>query len=99
MKTASRLPQLAWIVTLSFIAAATYTAGAAEEKKPAGEAPKVTFDDHVRAVFREHCIVCHDQNQRSGGLALESFALTMEGGSSGEVVFEGIWTVPVCGPW
>ncbi len=50
---------------------------------------KVTFDDHVRPILREHCVVCHNQNGAKGGLALDSFGRTLEGGASGEVVFEG----------
>ena len=50
---------------------------------------KVTFDDHVRPILREHCFVCHNQNQAKGGLALDTYARTMEGGASGEVVFDG----------
>ena len=55
------------------------------EKKPAA---KVTYDDHVRPILRQNCFTCHNQNQAKGGLAMDSYARLMEGGSSGEVVFE-----------
>ncbi len=50
-------------------------------------AKKVTYDDDVRPILREHCFSCHNQNRTKGGLALDSYAALMEGGSSGEVVF------------
>jgi hypothetical protein len=60
-------------------------AAPAQEKAAA----KVTFDDDVRPILREHCFICHNQNQSKGGLALDSYARTLEGGASGEVVFDG----------
>ena len=33
----------------------------AQEAKPA-EGPKVTYDEHVRPILREHCFTCHNQN-------------------------------------
>jgi WD40 repeat protein len=57
---------------------------------PAGPAqPKVTYDDHVRPILRDHCFACHAQDRAKGGLVLDSYAKTMEGGSSGEVVLAG----------
>ncbi len=50
---------------------------------------KVTYDDHVMPIFREHCLACHDAGARSGDLALDSFNDTLTGGASGEVVEAG----------
>lgn len=50
---------------------------------------KVTFEDHIKPIFREHCLSCHNANDKKGGLALDTFAATMEGGSGGEIVVEG----------
>ena len=65
--------------------------GVAQEAKPADPAakPKLNFQDHVQLVFREHCNTCHSADQAKGGLALDTFAATMRGGASGEVVFPG----------
>lgn len=61
-----------------------------EDGKPAaGAAPKITYDEHVRAIFREHCFSCHNQDKKKGDLALDSFAAMMRGASSGEVVVAG----------
>ncbi len=62
----------------------------AEEAKPAtGAAAKITYDEHVRAIFREHCFSCHNQDKKKGDLALDSFSSTMKGASSGEVIAAG----------
>lgn len=62
----------------------------AQEAKPAGAAPaKITYDEHVRPIFREHCFACHSADKQESGLALDSYAKTMAGGSSGEVVLPG----------
>ncbi len=62
----------------------------AQEAKPAeGAKPKITFQEHVLPIFREHCNTCHSADQAKGGLALDTFAATMRGGAGGEVVFVG----------
>ncbi len=50
---------------------------------------KVNFEDHIKPIFREHCLSCHNQNDKKGGLALDSYGATITGGGSGEIVFEG----------
>ncbi|MFN3149077.1 c-type cytochrome domain-containing protein [Bremerella sp.] len=63
------------------------TLAAAEDAKPAGDmVEKITYEDHVRPILREHCFTCHNQGEAKGGLNLESFGATLEGGASGEVV-------------
>ncbi|QDT03557.1 Chromosome partition protein Smc [Rubripirellula lacrimiformis] len=59
-----------------------------EDAKSTPAAPKVTFDDHIKPIFRQHCATCHNQGDKKGGLAVDSFAALMEGGGSGEVVFD-----------
>ena len=58
----------------------------AQEAKPE---PKVTYDEHIRPIFLQSCFSCHNQNGAKSGLALDSYAKTMAGGSSGEVVIAG----------
>jgi len=55
---------------------------------------KITFDDHVRPIFRESCFSCHNQDRAKGGLALDTYAATMEGGSGGEVLGAGHRAAP-----
>lgn len=50
---------------------------------------KVTFEEHIKPIFREHCTTCHSQGDKSGGLALDTYADAMAGGSSGNVIASG----------
>jgi WD40 repeat protein len=62
----------------------------AQDKKPAdGAAKKVTYDDDVRAVFRNRCFSCHNQGQAKSDLALDSYNSVMQGGASGKSVVGG----------
>lgn len=51
------------------------------------ESEKITYDDHIRPIFRQYCLVCHRGDGKKGDLALDTYAATMEGGASGEVVY------------
>ena len=53
------------------------------------EQAKVTYEDHIKPIFREHCSSCHNNNAKKGGLSLETYQSTMSGGSSGEVLSAG----------
>ena len=57
----------------------------AQEKK--GE--KITFEDHVKPIFRDHCFSCHNQNKKEGDLDLTNFTSLMQGGGSGAVIEPG----------
>ena len=49
------------------------------------EVKKITYDEHVLPIFKEHCAACHNQDKARGGLNLTSYAKMREGASSGEV--------------
>ena len=48
----------------------------------------MTFDDHVKPILREHCTACHSESDKESDLALDTYAATLAGGSSGEVIVE-----------
>ena len=50
---------------------------------------KITYDDHIKPIFREHCTSCHNANDKKSGLALDSYQATMTGGSGGEALVAG----------
>ena len=50
---------------------------------------KITYDEHVKAVFRQKCSACHNPDKRSGDLDLTNYTGVMQGGGSGEVVEPG----------
>ena len=49
----------------------------------------ISYENEIKPIFREHCMGCHNADKRKGGLALDTYSATIEGGSSGEVVYEG----------
>src|SRR5262245_34730367 len=55
----------------------------------ADEPAKVTYVDNVQPIFRMRCGSCHNANDKKGGLAVDSYATLMAGGSSGTVVEGG----------
>jgi WD40 repeat protein len=55
----------------------------------ASRAQEITFEEHIRPIFREHCAACHNAQKESSGLALDSYARVIQGGAGGEVVYSG----------
>ncbi len=61
----------------------------AEDAKTTDQAkPKITFEEHVKPIFRQHCLTCHNQSDKRGGLAIDSYGAMLEGGGSGDVVYD-----------
>lgn len=58
-----------------------------------GDAPaqekKITYDEHVLPLFKEHCVACHNADKKKGGLRLDNYTALMQGGASGAVVKAG----------
>lgn len=52
-------------------------------------ADEALFRDRVAPVFRAHCLNCHNDETRKGGLSLETAASALAGGDIGEVIFPG----------
>ena len=80
MKLTIRLLTLS---ALSFVAHTPFTQ--ADDKKPA----KITYDEHVQPIFREHCFACHNSDKARGGLVLHTYTGAMAGGASGAVLKPG----------
>lgn len=55
---------------------------------PVAAAPP-TFEEHIKPLFRAHCLKCHNADEASADLNLASYAAVLKGGSSGEVVKPG----------
>jgi WD40 repeat protein len=82
------MPSKLTFTTVGLVLLAAASVAAQDAAKPAAP-PKITYDDHVRAIFREHCFSCHSADKQESGLALDSYQKAMAGGSSGEVVLAG----------
>ncbi|MEC7357511.1 MAG: c-type cytochrome domain-containing protein [Verrucomicrobiota bacterium] len=50
---------------------------------------KFNYDDHVRPIFADRCLTCHNPDKAKGGLDLTTYTSTMQGGPSGEIVSSG----------
>ncbi|MEM7396935.1 MAG: c-type cytochrome domain-containing protein, partial [Verrucomicrobiota bacterium] len=50
---------------------------------------KVTFEDHIKPIFRNNCGKCHNPDEAKGGLDLSTYHALMAGGSSGPSVEAG----------
>ncbi|MEO8494420.1 MAG: c-type cytochrome domain-containing protein [Planctomycetota bacterium] len=55
----------------------------------ADDAKPITFDDHIAAILKKHCVQCHGESKQQSGLNFASYATLMKGGSGGEVVQAG----------
>ncbi len=76
------------VVACCLIALLSHQA-AGDETTPADAAPKITFDDHIKPIFRQHCFSCHNQGEAKSGLALDSVSAVTAGGAGGDVVVVG----------
>jgi len=76
---------VAWVGVVAGLLWFPATAIPAEEK----QAPKITYDDHVKPVLRQKCFACHNADKKSGDLDLTNFTSLMAGGGSGAVIEAG----------
>jgi len=72
--------------TLVAVAVACASSARAEDAAPAA---KITYDEHVRPILREHCFSCHNQDTKKSDLSVASYGALMAGGASGAVVQPG----------
>ena len=77
------------INTLLLIAVVYLFASGLSSALAQAPAAKVTYDDNIRAIFKEHCFACHAQERNKGGLTLDTYPKVMAGGSGGEVILTG----------
>ena len=47
---------------------------------------KITFEDHIKPMFRTRCAACHNPDKKNGDLDVTNYTSLMLGGGSGEVV-------------
>ncbi|MCH2584538.1 MAG: hypothetical protein MK138_07210, partial [Planctomycetes bacterium] len=76
-------------VLLAFFGCFLLPISTVRSEDAASKDARVTYDDHISEIFRSQCFKCHNQDRKKGGLALNTYGLTMEGGSSGKVIKPG----------
>ncbi len=72
-----------WSLLIAFFAALAFTAPTARSED------KINFDDHIRPIFQNRCVNCHNADKLKGGLDLSSYRSAMAGSSGGEVLLPG----------
>lgn len=56
----------------------------------AGKASKLTYEEHIRPIFRAHCFDCHGATEEmEGGLDLRLVRFLIKGGESGAAIIPG----------
>ena len=55
---------------------------------PAADA-LVTYDEHIKPIFREHCLKCHGEDEKKADLNLANFTAVLKGGSGDKAVIAG----------
>jgi WD40 repeat protein/mono/diheme cytochrome c family protein len=49
----------------------------------------VSYEEHIKPIFRQHCLSCHGEDKQKADLNLQSYATTLKGGGSGVAVVAG----------
>src|SRR5262245_43422148 len=55
----------------------------------AGPADPVNYDDHIKPIFRRHCLKCHGEDTARSDLNLQSYETALKGGSGGKAFIAG----------
>jgi WD40 repeat protein len=55
----------------------------------AGGEESVNYEDHIKPIFRQHCLSCHGDDKEKADLNLQSYATALKGGSGGMAVVAG----------
>jgi WD40 repeat protein len=72
-----------------FLLGAALVLGQPASVVAADDARPITYDDHVAAIFKRHCLQCHGESKQKAGLDLSNFASVMKGSTGGAVVVPG----------
>ncbi|WP_395737587.1 c-type cytochrome domain-containing protein [Prosthecobacter sp.] len=51
--------------------------------------PVITYDEHIKPIFREHCLKCHGDDEQKADLNLANFTAVLKGGSGDKAVVAG----------
>jgi mono/diheme cytochrome c family protein len=53
------------------------------------EEAQVNYDEHIKPIFRQHCLKCHGEDKHKADLNLQSYATAIKGGSGGSALVTG----------
>src|SRR5574339_463216 len=65
---------------------ATVVKGAPQSASPTA---RVDFERQIQPIIEKHCLECHSQDKRKGGLSLANYADALDGGRNGPAIRPG----------
>jgi len=54
-----------------------------------GAVAATNYDQHIKPIFRQHCLKCHGDDQQEAGINLQNYGALLRGGSGGVIVVAG----------
>lgn len=79
-----------WFVVTGLVVSLMSSGLFAADKKPAAKKKvKITFDEHIKPIFRAKCFACHNTDKKASGLDLTNYTGLMQGGAAGESIEAG----------
>lgn len=54
-----------------------------------GKDGRISFNEHIKPILRQHCLKCHGNDEQNADLNLEEYGTLLQGGSAGVVVKPG----------
>lgn len=70
-------------------AAATVLGGGLSFSEDKATSGKLNYDEHIKPLFRKHCLKCHGDDKQKADLNLQHYDSAMAGGSGGEAIIPG----------
>lgn len=52
-------------------------------------AESINYDEHIKPIFRQHCLKCHGDDKQKADLNLQNYGAALKGGSGGETLVAG----------
>jgi hypothetical protein len=78
------------IITACATAAIVWTAAVVTAARPqTSSAARIDYRRHIQPVLEKHCLECHNQDRRQGGLSLATYSDALEGGRTGAAIRPG----------
>jgi len=78
------------IITVCASTAIVWTAAVMAASRPqTSPADRIDYRRQIQPVIEKHCLECHNQDRRQGGLSLATYGDALEGGRSGAVIRPG----------
>ncbi len=53
------------------------------------DAAPINYDEHIKPLFRQHCLKCHGDDKQKADLNLQSYGAALKGGSGGQALVAG----------